>query len=281
MIEANFRADWKEFLEREFPSYDLRYDPSESLEENTVRYFNARRRIPGNAAWTIHESKELCIPKEHSSDYCCLKRILSEGGDLRPYLSHDVRKKRIHKNDLLLNSWGIHHLHFRSTGSRFVLFVKFSGHDVFALQAFSHGRGHPDVWVNTLLLRILHDNWPGVASGKILGVGGECLTASERTTLRTQHVNFATAMPDGTVYLASGGGTVASGRCFVDIRDTAKMFSNLTYWQRLIETNETSLREALNIFLPKKLSIKMGFGSDECWLYEPTRPARLSLTLLQ
>jgi len=40
-------------------------------------------------------------------------------------------------------------------------------------------------------------------------------------------------------------------------------------------------REALNILLREELSIKMMFASDECWLYEPTKRTRLSVTPCQ
>ena len=279
VLKVNFRDDWKEFLERTLADYDLSNAPSQSVEENTVTYFNAKRRIARNTGRVVHESRELCIPKQHHGDYSLLKRITSEGGDLKPYLSRDIQKKRADKNDSLLNAWGIQHLHFQPEGTRDVLFVRITDSEIFALQALPHGHGHSQVWVNTTLLEILHDNWLGVTSGKVVGVPGESLTATQRTTLRRRNVNFATAMRDGTVYVTPGGGTTMAGHCFSDIRNSAQILSNLTYWQKQVEANEGSFRAALGIFVPSELSIKMVFDKEECWLYEPTKQAKLSLRL--
>jgi hypothetical protein len=117
MIKLDFRNDWKEFLEQDLAGYDLQYDPLKSLGGNTVRYLNARRRTVCNIARSIYESRELCIPNQHRGDYSRLKRVM-RGGDLKPFLSRDIGKKRADKNDPLLNAWGIQHLHFKSQGSR-------------------------------------------------------------------------------------------------------------------------------------------------------------------
>ena len=140
MIKVDFRNDWKEFLEKDMVAYGLEYAPSKSAEENTIRYLNAKRRIARSTGRTIHESKELCIPIEYVADYSSLRRLLlTEGGDLKPYLSRDIRKKRADKNDGILNAWGIQHLHFRPEGTGHVLFVKITDADIFVIQAAPHG----------------------------------------------------------------------------------------------------------------------------------------------
>src|SRR5208282_5279949 len=96
----------------------LKYDESRALEENTMRYLNAQRRIPITARRAVHESRELSVPQEYEADYLALKSLIRSGGNLKPYLSrHIVKKKRPDKNDGLLNAWGIQHLHFRPEGT--------------------------------------------------------------------------------------------------------------------------------------------------------------------
>ena len=64
-----------------------------------------------------------------------LKEAIKVGADLRPYLSRDIIKKRKpDKNDGLLNSWGIQHLHFRTGGTGHLLFCRITSANVFALQ---------------------------------------------------------------------------------------------------------------------------------------------------
>jgi hypothetical protein len=67
---------------------------------------------------TVRELKELQIPDKHSADYLSLKKLISEGGDVSPYLSHDIRTNRADKNDAMLNNWGFHHLHFSPRGEQ-------------------------------------------------------------------------------------------------------------------------------------------------------------------
>ena len=257
-LTVDVRGDWAEFLRQQGMAIcGLNYDHSRTLEENTMRYLNAhRRRIPITAPRAVRESRELSVPQEYEADYVALKSLISSGGDLKPYLSRDIlKKKRPDKNDGLLNAWGIQHLHFRVEGTAYILLCRITDTDLFVVQALPHDH---DVWVDTSLLQILHDNWPGeIAAGKLHGVPGEAMPSSERLSLRNQNANFATTMRDGTVYLAPGGGLMASGDCSEDRTDCDKIFAELAYWQELVRSNAVRFRAALSWPASKELSIKM------------------------
>ena len=45
MIRANFRDDWREFVEAEAPNFGLRYSAASALEQNTIAFLNARREM--------------------------------------------------------------------------------------------------------------------------------------------------------------------------------------------------------------------------------------------
>jgi len=281
-LRVDFIGDWAEFLRQKGMAIcGLKYDESRALEENTMRYLNAQRRIPITARRAVHESRELSVPQEYEADYLALKSLIRSGGNLKPYLSrHIVKKKRPDKNDALLNAWGIQHLHFRPEGTVPILLCRITDTDVFVIQSLPHDH---DVWVvDTSLLQILHDNWPEeIAAGKWHGVPGEALPSSERLSLRNQNANFATTMRDGTVYLAPGGGLMASGDCSEDRTDCDKIFAELRYWQEIVRSNAGRFRAALNWPVCKELSIKMIFVDRECSLYEPTTGSTLSLTIQQ
>jgi hypothetical protein len=281
-LKVDFRGDWAEFLRQKGMAIcGLNYDHSRTLEENTMRYLNAHnRRIPITARRAVHESRELSVPQEYEADYEALKSLISSGGDLKPCLSRDIHKnKRPDKNDGLLDAWGIQHLHFRPEGTAHILLCRITDTDVFVVQALPHDH---DVWVDTSLLQILHDNWPDeLAAGKWHGVPAEALPSSERLRLRNQNANFATTMRDGTVYLAPGGGLMASGDCSEVRTDCDKIFAELTYWQEIVRSNEARFGVALNWPVSKELSIRMVFKDRECCLYEPTTGSRLSLTVQQ
>jgi len=279
-LTVDFRGDWAEFLRQQGMAIcGLNYDHSRTLEENTMRYLNAHRRIPITAPRAVRESRELSVPQEHEADYVALRSLISSGGDLKPYLSRDIlKKKRPDKNDGLLNAWGIQHLHFRPfpEGTAHILLCRITDTDVFVVQALPHH----DVWVDTSLLQILHDNWPEeIAAGELNGIPGEAIPSSERRNLRNQNVNFASTMRDSTVYLAPGGGLMASGDCAEDGTDCDKIFAELAYWQELVSSNAVRFRAALSWPASKELSIKMSFADRECSLYEPPTGANLSLTI--
>lgn len=275
-LKVDFRGDWAEFLRQKGMAVcGLKYDEARVLEENTTRYLNAQRRIPITARRAVHESRELSVPQEYEADYLALKSLIGSGRDLKPYLSRDIlKRKRPDKNDGSLNAWGIH---FRPEGTAHILLCKITDTDVFVVQALPHDY---DVWVDTSLLQILHDNWPEeIAAGKLHGVPGEAKPSSERLSLRNQNANFATTMRDRTVYLAPGGGLMASGDCSEDRTDCDKIFAELTYWQEIVRSNAARFRAALSWPVSKELSIKMIFADREWRLYEPTTGSRLSLTI--
>jgi hypothetical protein len=195
-------------------------------------------------------------------------------------LSRDIlKKKRPDKNDGLLNSWGIQHLHFRREGTPHILLCRITDTDAFLIQALPH---EDDVWVDTSLLQILHDNWPEeIAAGKLNRIEGGVVPSSKRLALRNHNANFTTTVADSTVYLAPGGGLMASGDCIDDRINCDKIFAELTYWQGVVESNAARFRAALSWPASDELSIKMMFEDRDCWLYEPTTGSAIALNIEQ
>lgn len=276
-INTDFKNDWVTYLRSTaLPACNLKYDDSLTPEQNTMRFLNAHgRRIPAIKPRTIHESRELSIPSKNLTDYQALVTLIQAGGDLKPYLSRDIlKKKRSDKQDGLLNSWGIQHLHFRHEGSDQLLFCVIAEADVFMIQTLPHNAEH--LWVNTQLFQILHDNWPAlIARGKHSGLRQEEFPAAKRSSLRGYNANFPITVSDGTVYLPPTGGTLASGESLEDWVNCKKIFSELDYWQSAIAQEALAIRTALNMAESKKLVVRMAFDNRDCCLYEPTRAIRL------
>jgi hypothetical protein len=136
------------------------------------------------------------------------------------------------------------------------------------------------VWVNTLLLQVLHANWPEeMQAGKIKGIQGEVMTSSDSLTLRKQNVNFGVTMADSTVYLGLGGGIMASGKCLEDVTNCDRIFAELRYWQQIVKSNSARFRTALNWPAFEELCIRMRFDNRDCWLYEATTGTTISLII--
>jgi hypothetical protein len=275
-INLNFKNDWKEFLSSKLTEMGFQYDNQISLEDNTIRYFKIKRRIISNKPRAIHESKELHVPSGHYKAYLDLKEIISRGGDIHPYLSRRI--KNVDNNDLLLNEWGIHHLHFLPEGTKDILFIRFTDQDAFIIQSLPHGPDHSDVWVNTMLIDIINKNWSeSKAQYNVINILGEELNAKERVNLRNKHYNVAVKVSDGKSYVVPGGGIMASGDCLSDIINCDKLFANLSYREELVRVNEANFRNALKISTTDPLEIKLMFGDQECWLCEPTRNVTFQL----
>lgn len=276
-VVADFKGDWEEYLRTTgLPVCGLKYKNARSLEENTVRFLNAHnRRIPSIKPRSTHESRELSIPGDFQQGYRTLVSLIEAGGDLRPYLSRDIlKKKRPDKNDGLLNSWGIQHLHFRTDGTDQLLFCIITESDVFMIQALPHDAEY--LWVNTCLIQILHDNWPDlIARAKHSGLLPEVIPPAKRHSLRGYNANFPITVADRTVYLPLAGGTMASGDSQEDRVNCDKIFHELKFWQDTVAMNVLAIRSALNIPDSKKLTVRMAFNNRDCCFYEPTQAARL------
>ena len=275
----NLRDDWREFIEAEAPKLGLRFSMTSTFEQNTIAFLNARRRSVPRRPRVVHESREFRSQSigQHATDYLALKKLIGEGGDLTPYLSSDVQRSRAGENDKTLNAWGLHHLHFRPSRTRDVLFVRITDSAVFVVKFLPHGSQHRDTWVDPSLLRILHDNWPEVGSRELRGIAPEALTSDQRIALRGKNVNFAVAMQDGTAHIGAEVGLTAAGRCLQDQLDCDRIFAELDRWQRIVEENEAAIRSALNAPPPEELWIRMKFEEDGCWFYEAVRSVRITL----
>jgi len=276
-IDADFKNDWVGYLRTAgLPACGLKYEDSRTPEENTMRFLNAyNRRIPAMKPRMVHESRELSVPSEYRQGYEGLVALIKAGGDLRPYLSRDILiKKRPDKNDPLLNSWGIQHLHFRTEGTDQLLFCVITESDVFVIQTLPHDAEH--LWVNTQLIQILHRNWPDlILRAKHDGLRPEAFSADKRHSLRGYNANFAVTVDDGTVYLPLAGGTMTSGDSLEDQVNCVKVFSELRHWQNIVVQNALAIRTALNMPASQKLIVRMAFDNRDCCFYEPTRATRI------
>ena len=280
-MRVNLSDDWREFIEAEAPKLGLRYSATSTLEQNTIAFLNARRRSVPCRPRVVHESREFRSQSlgQHATDYLALKKLIGDGGDLTPYLSSDIQRSRAAENDKTLNSWGLHHLHFRPVPARTrdVLFARITDSAVFVVKLLPHGSQHRETWVDPSLLRILHENWPEVGSRELRGITPEVLTSDQRIALRKNNVNFAVSMQDGTAHLGAEVGITATGSCLQDVTECHRILVELDRHQQIVEENEAAIRSALNAPLPEELWIRLRFAEDGWKFYEATRNVRIAL----
>jgi hypothetical protein len=281
MIRVNLREDWREFIEAEAPKLGLRYSSTSTLEQNTSAFLNARRRSVPRRRRVVHESREFRGQSlgQHATDYLALKKLIGDGGDLIPYLSSDIQRSRAAENDKTLNSWGLHHLHFRPVPARTrdVLFARITDSAVFVVKLLPHGSQHRETWVDPSLLRILHENWPEVGSRELRGITPEVLTSDQRITLRKNNVNFAVAMQDDTAHVGAEVGIAVDGRCIQDVTECHRILAELDRQQQIVEGNEAAIRSALSVPLPEEVWIRLRFAENDWQFYEATRNVKIAL----
>jgi hypothetical protein len=276
-LAVEFKDDWVSYLRRTgLPTCGVTYDDARTPEANTMRFLNAHnRRIPLQKPRIVYESRELLVPIEYRQDYEQIVALIRNGGDLKPYLSRDIIKKGCpDKNDGLLNSWGIQHLHFRPEGTDNLLFCLISDTGVFVIQVLPHDAEH--LWVDTQLIQVIHDNWADqIARYRQSLLSPEDIPADKRSSLRASNANFLITLADGAVYLPPGGGTMGSGDSPDDRMNCDKIFAELLDWQSRIGQNAMTIRAALDFTATRKLSVRMAFDNRICCFYEPTIGARL------
>jgi len=154
-------------------------------------------------------------------------RKLKEGADISAHLSKGIlsgyaptktNTKNLHNRkdlDLLLNDWGIHHLHLSNViePNRFVtrgdllLFVIFSHARAYMLDIAPHG-----CWTEQRLVEVAVNNWPeDELFVDLKGIMPEpAISAKDRTNFR--RVGVATSVNvNGKAYMSRTGGLTLAG----------------------------------------------------------------------
>jgi len=280
MLRIDFRSDWKEYLSEKLMELGGCYDDGKNLVDNTILYFNAvRRKLPSKKR-TVNESSQLQIPVEYIAAYEKIKHIIRNGKDLNPYLSRGT--KSLAGNDLLLNEWGIHHLHLGNAlnddgyieRTDNLLYGMFTDDTAYMLQVLNHG-----AWTNTDLIQIIHDNWPNVLSKCKTVTGPEHLTSENRKTLRKKHLNVTITVTDGTTYLPPAGGMTSAGNCIFDTFNADRTLARIDDLQGIVLGNSVNFHNAMQLTEADEATIKLILEDDGYWLLEPNRNIRFNFPI--
>ena len=167
-----------------------------------------------------------CIP-EHRNALAEIEQLILDGGNLSPYLSRRIKK--FNYNDLLLNDWGIHHLHLgtemdpdgfinRTDIGRPLLYCRFEGDCAYFIDILPHDGN----WTSQKLITTIYDNWPELLSCFFDGVTETetRLSDEEIKELRRKRINYFITMNDGTTYSPLGGGSTFAGTNIYDVMRT-------------------------------------------------------------
>lgn len=215
-IELDFYGDWISILRRELAAMGHPTSPNDSPQEISLRYFNLIRRMIWPTPRAVYVSKEFSCPQEHAAGVELIKHKIVSGESLAPHLSNTIRSTPDY-DDLLLNDWGIHHLHLgttldtsglvaKRTGP--LLFVRVTDTAVYLINVFAH-----DAWTQKQIIEILHANWPdSIKQFSCPGISSAFSPSdSDRARFRKAGLTVLCQLADGTVYVPIGGGYMSTG----------------------------------------------------------------------
>ena len=227
-LELDFYADWMATIRGALQA--LSYQPPADDQDATIAYFNVLKRLVPARPRRVAVAPSLLCPPEVRAGYDEVTRKVIAGESLRPHLSRRLADRDF--SDLLLNDWGIHHLHLGTvvqadgfvTRTGPVLFARFLADDAYFIAVPKHG-----AWSEVQILELFAASWPDqMARYELRGVApsrdGKNPTSQEIHRARSGGVQVLITIA-GKVYFPMGGGinTAAGSMEVVHIMDQSVM----------------------------------------------------------
>ena len=223
----NFRHDLVKTVEQYFLDEKISYRKSGDVGIIT-QYFEMQVRGVPPRPRRVHVSTELndslrylaqspkSKAREAGNMVMHISNLFEHGGDVRPYLSEEIRNAGFH--DKCLWAYGMHHFHLQEAvqkGSKFVkradylLFAIVTDTDAFLIDVREHRDPQDLLWVRQNLVETVWTNWPDIVP-KLSGVQGTKFTDEQMKELRRKNGNVVLDI-DGTAIAPLGMGTTGSG----------------------------------------------------------------------
>lgn len=220
-LDFDFKNDLKVLIEQKIQSeygHNLQFV---DLEDALLSLGSFYRRIPLRRKWLVRESDtfDSC---GHEDVINTIKIKLSTGDDIGPYLSRSTNKPTY--QDMLLNNWGILHLHLGETiesdgyisRTENLLYCKFDSYESIAYFITIKPHGY---WTNKYLLEIVDRNWP--ESIKDFCIEEAKLITPEPNEKELWHLSINKINTfievNGKVYSPPGLGHAADGSALIDV----------------------------------------------------------------
>ncbi|MCF6344745.1 MAG: hypothetical protein L3J15_08780 [Devosiaceae bacterium] len=229
-----------------------------------IKYHNWTSRFIAPRVRQVHISATLKARLSSIEHKTALKQIIEDieaGLDLNCYLSKGIQHaadvsgsgKKLNRRrdlDLLLTSWGLHHLHLstRTMPDGFVertgdlLFVVFKHDNAYLVDVMPHGS-----WSKEHLVRVMFKELEGaeiVHEAKRAKNLSWIPNEEERKQLRNNAINSPMEI-DGTMVTISGGMTTA-GTSIDATMDTNSLLKAITFFEGAWENRNKCLREAFS-----------------------------------
>jgi hypothetical protein len=288
-IKVDFVGEWTSNIRAGLAAAG--YAVSADLNHNELchRYMNLQRRLVSRRPRAVFKAIEFTCPWELAESFTQVQQKIETGDDLRPHLSRGLTDLEGH--DMLLNDWGIHHLHLGTTldSDGFVertgpvLFVRFENDFAYLLTVLPHGS-----WARQDFVRSLHRNWPqSISLYRLQGVVGLAQELADEDIAQARNIKikgekkkraalstFVEVEP-GVVYAPIGGGYSTAQTSIKVVFDCDRIIERLqAYENRVRELMPDWIEEAATrgIEITPELSFRLGkLGDDVVAIEENTK----------
>ena len=279
-IKSNFSKDLNNIFKNLFIKHNFNIN---NIEDNDflLAYFNYFRRNIQPYKRKVYISDCFSCPKERLNGWNTLKHRIENGKDITNYQSKQISD--IRKKDLLLNDWGIHHLHLGESlrqgwieRTNELVFALITEEGFYAINVFSHGN-----WTNKDLIEIIHQNWPRLIERYKYPneMSNQELSDKEHRILREKHINTTIKLKDGTAYFSPGSGILANGYCANDyiqiikinrfLDELEKIINNKFQEKYSLSKELTNIKEEeieCNLYLKEDDNIYLYFKEDNSYI---------------
>jgi hypothetical protein len=246
-IKIDFAADWAATLEEQVASLGYQIATGLSPGEVCHRYATLRRRLISQRPRTVSAAAGFVCPPDLLAGLALLRKKIEAGEELRPHLSRGLAD--LDSQDMLLNDWGIHHLHLGTKieadgfveRSGPVLFARFTRDAAYLIAVLKHGS-----WSCQDFVRVLHRNWPdSISAYRIQGAQGleQQTSDADIAALRKHAINVPVAVEPGAVYLGMGGGYSTTKMNGEVVRDCARTLETLKKYEDFVRGQVPALMD--------------------------------------
>lgn len=221
------------------------------LEDACFQYLNLKQRLVDPLPRKVHFSKQFDCPSNLKEGLNLIKVKIEKGEDITPHLSGKF--KDLNYQDMMLNDWGIHHLHLgtkldektglvKRTGP--ILYVKFDNDNAYFIQVMKHGE-----WANDEIIKIIHTNWPeSIKDYRLRSISipeEHNLTKKQRAKFRDAGITTVVKVTKDIIYAPLGGGYVSSGHSLNNVRQCDSAKNNLNIMEQNVRDNFSRYEAAI------------------------------------
>ncbi|MBW3582255.1 MAG: hypothetical protein KY455_04055 [Euryarchaeota archaeon] len=258
--------------------------PAATPADDVIRNFlNVTRRTIPPMAYRVHTSQALSA-RTLSADYLAgldaLRTEAKKGTPLRPRLSR--RLMQADYEDMMLNDWGIHHLHLgmtieadgfvkRTDVIAFAIAQPESG-DLYLIDALPHA----GAFVRQELLAAIEDDWPHLLDPYVLkGVEvTKGISDEELSSWRKAGTNAVVVTPGGRQIAAMGGGVSTAMTSMADQRALMHIKQVLRQVEKDVLADASRIEQAIGV-PSSTMDIRLEAFGDEVLLRENETGIRL------